>query len=182
VNSLDFAMQFDESKLAFKSVFNHLNNLQSLGYYNESDKTLRVTSFSLQRYTNEASVISLRFELKGEKLSNEDIKSVTAYLNGNPAGTELTEFDLSAKELDEKILRVFPNPAKSVINVELSENATVQLVDINGKVVLSGILVNAYQRREISLDGLSQGMYLMKFFMKIGDEEYVAIRKIVIKK
>jgi hypothetical protein len=42
--------------------------------------------------------------------------------------------------------------------------------------------VNAYEKREINLSGLPQGIYFMKIHMMIGNDEFVAIRKVVVKK
>jgi hypothetical protein len=182
VNALDFSMKFDLSKLAFKSVFNHSNNLQSLAYYNEKDQTLRVTSFSLQNYAKEAAIVSLRFELKNENISGDELSAIKAYINGEPAQVELEKLAISSAEITEKVVRIFPVPARNVINVELSENADIDLLDMNGKVIRTIKNVNAYQKHEINVESLPQGMYLMKIYMKIGNDQFLTTRKVVIKR
>jgi hypothetical protein len=180
VNALDFSMKFDLSKLSFKSVFNHSNNMQSLAYYNDADQTLRVTSFSLQNYPKDAAIVSLRFELKNNKLSNDDLNSIKAYINGNQVEVELSELILN-DEIDGKV-KIYPNPARTVINVELSENADIDFADINGKIIRTIKDVNAYQKHEINVVGMPQCMYFMKIYMKVGNDLVLSTKKVVIKK
>jgi hypothetical protein len=182
VNAMDFSMQFDESKLSFESVFNHSSNLQSLAYYNENDQTLRLTSFSMQNYANDAAIVSLRFKVKSENISSEDVKSVNGYLNGSPVSVEIKSLALGGNENIDKVVKIYPNPAKSVINVELSENADIELIDILGRTVLIIKDVMAYQKHEINVEHLPQGMYIMKINMKVGEEVYVSKQKVVIRK
>ena len=75
-------------------------------------------------------------------------------------------------------LRVFPNPAKEVINISLNKevSATITLLDVSGKVVrtqaLNGISTS------INTASLNSGVY----FVTINDGTSVSTQKVVIKK
>jgi hypothetical protein len=179
VNSLDFAMKFDLSKLSFKSVIDQTNYLQSLAYYKMEDQTLRFTSYSLQSYAIDAPVLSLRFELKDGAVSTDDIYSISAYVNGDQAAVELTEMvPTGISEINFKEIKIYPNPASEVVNVELSENANLQLLDMNGRIILTESDVIANQKHEISIAGLAEGMYMLKIY----NDEFVTMKKVIVKK
>lgn len=65
-------------------------------------------------------------------------------------------------------ISIYPNPAQSEINVELtysnSENTTVNITDITGKVIKTMIVgtVNGTQTISISLDDLTNGIYFVE--------------------
>lgn len=179
INSLDFSMQFDESKLAFKEVVNHGANMQSAFHFNAADKTMRFSSFSMQKYAIGTPVVSVRFEMKNNNLTTNDLKSLVAYLNGAPVAVKTT--DLKIRDNQEKI-RIYPNPARNFTTVELTENADIKILDVNGKLIREENNVAAYDRHVISLSGLPQGIYFMKITMKIGSDVFVTTRKVVIKK
>ena len=70
------------------------------------------------------------------------------------------ELHSGVEDLDNQSFRIYPNPAKGCINVETTEeNANYEIVNIMGQTVLSGSLNGA---KQISLDGLSDGMYFIK--------------------
>ena len=72
------------------------------------------------------------------------------------------ELHSGVEELDNQSFQIYPNPAKGYVNVETEEeNADYEILNIMGQTVLSGSL---NVERQISLDGLSDGIY----FMKIG--------------
>ncbi len=61
--------------------------------------------------------------------------------------------------------RVFPNPAGNEININLSDIAGqgyVELTDITGRTVISRKVTGTHTLT-LSLNGLSDGMYLVKF-------------------
>jgi hypothetical protein len=179
INSLDFAMQFDESKVTFKEVVNHSADMQSAFYFNEADKTMRFSSFSMQKYSVEAPVVSVRFELKDKNNPNVELKSLTAYLNGAPVAVKTNE--LKIRDNQDRI-RIYPNPARNFTTIVLTENADIKILDVNGKLIREEKNVAAYDERIINLSGLPQGIYFMKISMKVGNDVFVSTRKVVIKK
>lgn len=70
------------------------------------------------------------------------------------------ELHSGVEELDNQLFQIYPNPAKGCINVETEEeNVDYEILNIMGQTVLSGSL---NVERQISLDGLSDGMYFIK--------------------
>ena len=63
VYSLDFALRFDDEKIRFLSVDHSAESLQYQVYYNIKDKTLRLTSNSLQQFNTDKPLFSLRFAI-----------------------------------------------------------------------------------------------------------------------
>jgi len=76
-------------------------------------------------------------------------------------GTE----NLSNTEFDrQNTVAVYPNPAKNILNINLSDyslvNNSYQILDLNGRVVLQGNLNSA--TNQINIENLSSGLYLFK--------------------
>ena len=124
----------------------------------------------------------LRFKVKSENISSEDVKSVIGYLNGSPVNVEIKKLALDGNENIDRVVKIYPNPAKDVINVELSENADIELIDILVMTVIIIKDVMSYQKHEINVENLPQGIYIMKINMKVGDEVFVSKQKFVIRK
>jgi len=73
---------------------------------------------------------------------------------------------------------VFPNPASAVINILSSEDASFELMYVQGKVVANGSFIAAYQNHELNTENLANGMYVLKVF----NTESVSLSKVSIKK
>lgn len=74
----------------------------------------------------------------------------------DPAGT------VSTNELAMANVKVYPNPASDLLQVELPEgmdNGIIQIVDVSGKVMLSEEIMNNIST--ISVDGLAAGTYIV---------------------
>jgi Secretion system C-terminal sorting domain/Bacterial Ig domain len=169
VNALDFAFKFNESKLSLNSVVEH-STLESMSNYNANDKTFRYTSFSLQKYETNQPVVSVRFNITGQ-ITAADLSSLEAYVNGERVGVEL---GLNA----DNIVNLFPNPATEMLNVVVSEDANVQLLDVSGSEVMANTLVYANQKHEINTANLASGVYMLK----VSNGNFVSIKKVVIQK
>jgi hypothetical protein len=74
-------------------------------------------------------------------------------------------------------LKVFPNPANSVLNVEIPENG----VSLHYKIydVLGREMQNAILKTQISLKNLQNGIYFFHIFDKNGGGAYRAVRVVV---
>lgn len=58
---------------------------------------------------------------------------------------------------------IFPNPTKNILNIQLNnklENSTYEIMDINGKKILNGILINNFST--INIENLNSGIYFLK--------------------
>ena len=176
VNALDFAMKFNEGSIVYNSVVDHTNYLQALANLNADDNTLRFTSNSFNSYEQGKSLVSVRFAMKSTQLNEADFSSLVGYINGNRVALEVVGARLASD--NSAIITIYPNPASTSLNVVVSENATVQLLDVEGRVVLIQTNVNANQSQEINTQSLSSGVYLMK----VSNENFVSVKKVVIKK
>lgn len=175
VNSLDFALEMNMENLSFTSLEDRTNYLQTLAFMNSEDRTLRITSNSLQNYEKNKSLLSIRFELKSGQINESDLTSVVAYLNGERVSTEVRGANFVA---DNNLVQVYPNPSNGILNVLVSANATVQLFDFEGKQVVFETSVNADEKREINTQDFASGIYMMKIF----NNDFVTMRKVVLNK
>jgi len=176
VNALDFAMKFNEGSIVYNTVLDHTNKLQALANLNADDNTLRFTSNSLNNYDLGKSLVSVRFAMKSSQLTQADFNSLAGYINGSRVAFEVIGARLASD--NSAIITIYPNPASSSLSVVVSENAIVQLLDMEGREVLMQTNVNANQSQEINTQSLASGVYLMK----VSNENFVSVKKVVIKK
>ncbi len=175
IKSLDFALQFNESNLAFNSIIENTNTMQTLSHYNAEDKTLRFTSSSLENIEKNKALVSVRFTMLSTSANASDLKSVTAYLNGErvKATTETTVAGTNSLDVN-----VYPNPANEIMYVESPEQVKVQLLDMQGRQVIEGKIVNAYEKQAIDVQNVASGIYIMK----ISNNSSVTTKKVLINK
>lgn len=179
VTALDFSMLFNESTLSFNSVVDHSAKLQALSNFNTDDRTLRFTSNSIEKYDVSKSQLSVRFAMNGTMVSNADLHTMKAYINGEPVAVELTEKTTGILESsNDQAVKVYPNPASNSLSIVLTEDATVQLFDLNGKQVVIDTTVNANQTQELNVQHVANGVYTLRIF----NDTSVSIRKVVINK
>lgn len=177
VNSLDLALPVASNHVSYSSVVDHTDYIQTLANLNNDDQTLRVTSYSLQNYETNKSLLSVQFNLNDAQLNESDFSAVEGYLNGEKVNVEVrgARFATSANE---SMASIYPNPANSVINVLVAEDATIQLMDLDGKQIVFQTTVNADQKREINTMNIASGVYMMKIF----NNDFVTMKKVVINK
>jgi hypothetical protein len=83
--------------------------------------------------------------------------------HGNGMWETTVENTLSVESFDELVnkISVYPNPAQSEINfkttINLNENANYSVIDISGKVVISGTLAN----KKVDVSNLTSGLYFV---------------------
>jgi len=175
VNALDFALQFNEENLSFNSILDNTGKLEALSYFNAEDRTLRFTSNSLENYNVAQSVVTVRFSVNGSEVTASDLTSLKAYLNGEVVTAEVSEKLLGVKEnANSTAVKVYPNPASNVLTVELSENGTVELFDLDGRQVLVNTFVNANQKQELNIQHIANGVYTLK----IVNDNGVSMKKV----
>ncbi len=172
VNAIDFALQVNENNLSLKSVTENVNYLNALSNYNTTDKTLRYTAYSLQNVELGKSVATVRVAVKGTTVDATDFTSAVAYLNGEKVLVELSG------NASDNTVNVYPNPAKDVVNVIVSEDATVQLISLQGNAVVLQQNIVANQNQVLNTQTLANGVYMMKVY----NNNFITTKKIVIQK
>jgi Secretion system C-terminal sorting domain/Bacterial Ig domain len=177
VNALDLAIELKNTNLTFNAIIKHDANLQSEAYFNAEDSKLRFTSNSLQNYELNKAVISVRFNLNGGNFNEADLNAITGYINGDQAALKVVGSSANAS-IVENAIEVYPNPSNGLVNVLVSEDATVQVLDLNGKQVVLQADVKANERSEMNVSALANGIYVIK----IANDNFVSTKKLVIKK
>jgi len=83
----------------------------------------------------------------------------------------------SAEIIDNNNIFIFPNPTNNYINLkvrnESNENIFIEIINVNGQVLLSKKINNSLG--QINISGYSKGVY----FIKIDFENYIKIEKII---
>jgi len=72
-------------------------------------------------------------------------------------------------------VRIYPNPAKEILNLESSQDGKYECINISGQILWSGI-AKANQTNTFSISGLASGLYFMKFT----SENNTEFKKIII--
>jgi len=175
VNSLDFALQFNTSAMSFNTVVDRTNTMETLSNFNNDDQTLRFTSNSLTNYALNAQILNVKFAIGSHEVSANDFNAVAAYINGERVAFEVANGQISGAGA---IVNVYPNPATDMINVVVSEDATVQLVDVSGRQVIYQTNVLANEAASISTASIANGVYLMKVY----NGTNVSVKKVVVNK
>ncbi|MBA3901584.1 MAG: T9SS type A sorting domain-containing protein [Bacteroidetes bacterium] len=82
----------------------------------------------------------------------------------------------------EPAIRIFPNPAKGEINIQIndlsSERLEISLVDVLGRVVLSKQFINTQNELRLSLDDVDNGI----FFLQVKSGTFTFHERIIIQK
>ena len=103
IYALDFSLKYNQNNLAYDSIINLTNYLQPFSYYNSNDSTWRFTSNSLQQITNDTPLVSVSFNLIGGLLTNSDLYTIKAYLNGTQCSIKLNNVSfIGIDEIEKK--------------------------------------------------------------------------------
>jgi len=179
ITSLDFSLKYNQNNLVFDSIIDLTTYMQSFSFYNNNDSTIRFTSNSLQTYTNDTELVSVRFNLLALQFNGTDLNTLKAYLNGSACSIKLSNLSfigLSELNGNDNGIKVYPNPAKEKITVEAEENATVKLIDAKGKEVIDSQSIKGNQKKDLNIEFLSDGIY----FLKIENGNFNASKKLII--
>ncbi len=165
VYALDFSLQFNHTNLQYDSVIDHTNYLQAYSFYNTGDSTLRFTSNSFQSYTTDTSLVSIRFTMLTGQIHITDFFDVHSYLNGDSCSNKLVNIlTTQVTEINDDVISfsVYPSPSNGTLYIESNQNASVQLIDVEGRPVTTCIQVLRNQKKEINTQNISNGIYLLK--------------------
>ncbi|MEI7594725.1 MAG: T9SS type A sorting domain-containing protein [Bacteroidota bacterium] len=180
IQGLDFIMQFDETKITFVTIIDKTTYLDEYFSLNAVDRKLRLTSTSSVSggfLEADKVLIVIRFKKQtGYIVSQSDFNSIQAFVNGDPATVDYCF--VSNNEINVSNFLLYPNPASDILNIEVPENSSFQMLDINGKLVVAETAIMANQKQSIDVNNLTNGIY----FIKINNDSFVNSKKVVITK
>ena len=155
--ALDFAMDYDESRLTLQNIVPASGaNSQMIGAHNDLGDQVLFTSYSSVPggINLAAPVYYIEFTSIDDDIYASDLGSISSYFNGSSAtstivGTTTSCSTLDVTQISEGInVQVSPNPFEDVLDIdfgtELVEETTITVYDLQG-------------RKKIELDCLSNG-------------------------
>ena len=77
---------------------------------------------------------------------------------------------------EESWIRSSYKNSSSSLNVIVSEDASMQLMDANGRLVMEKSNLNAYEKNEFNTQSLAKGIYMLKIY----NNNIVSMKKVVI--
>jgi hypothetical protein len=113
-------------------------------------------------------------------ISKDDFIVPLALLNGEPVNYIINDYiptGISDNYFKPEI-QVYPNPAKEKIYVEVSTEATLEILDMNGRILSEITELKANQKEEINVEELKNGIYMLRFYNK----NFSTVRKLVVNK
>jgi hypothetical protein len=172
VTSVDFALQFNEESMSYASIVKNIAGFESADYFNTDDRTLRFASYSLKSANPSSKFVTVKFNTQSSNISASDFNALSAAINGVKARVAVVDKAVAS----EVIVDVYPNPASDVLNVSVSANATVVLMDLSGRNILIQEEVVSNEKKEMNISGLASGIYLLKVY----NSGFTTIKKVVI--
>jgi hypothetical protein len=174
VTSVDFAVKLNEESLSYSAVEKNVKGLESADYFNTDDRILRFSSYSLNPINPSTRVATVKFNTQSSSISAADLKGVSATINGAEAQVAVID-EAVASEVS---VDVFPIPARNVLNVVVSADAKVVLMDLGGRSIMMEEEVEANQKKELNLSGVASGMYILKAY----NAGFTSVKKVVVEK
>jgi hypothetical protein len=73
--------------------------------------------------------------------------------------------------------RIFPNPAKSTLNIKINNNTKIEIINLNGRIIYNKKVNHKNDLFSIDISGYPKGLYLVRFI----SEKNSTIEKVIIK-
>lgn len=175
VHSIDFSFTYDHSGLQYKGIEDVTGSMMVLGHESMNDATVRITSSSIQTVNTAFPALALRMQGSVSEITASMFDGMTGFINGEPVEIG---FRLPGESTNVPVLSVYPNPAKDILQVFVSEDSRIELYDLSGRMIHNLNNVLAGVRTEIQLDQLADGMYVLKAM----NGESVTTAKFIVKK
>jgi hypothetical protein len=175
-NSLDFAVRFNENNVSFSELNNVAVGMEASSFMNQADRTLRFTGFDVANFTVGATVAELVLQSNNETISEKDIIADLALINGKPVDVK---FEKSSEAIQSVFnVSIYPNPSNGAFSVQATENAIVDVYDMNGKQITASQVISSNGKVNIDLNNVEAGVYLVR----VQNETFSTTKRIVIEK
>lgn len=161
INAIDLNLDFDGTKLQYHSLI--ASGIQAVGHFNDNDGKLRITSNSLDVLKEGEVAFLIRFnKLTDRTIEATDFNAAVGYLNGDKVNVEIsTSGSVSNNDVR---FDVYPNPTNDFLFIGISKDVTAEIVDMNGRVLVSNINVSANSRKSVDVSSLPSGLYTIRVF------------------
>ncbi|MEI8116957.1 MAG: Ig-like domain-containing protein [Flavobacteriia bacterium] len=175
-NALDFAVRFNENNVSFAELNNVAVGMEASSFMNEADRTFRFTGFDVANFTVGATVAELVLQSNNETISEKDIIADLALINGKPVDVK---FEKSSEAIQSVFnVSIYPNPSNGAFSVQATENAIVDVYDMNGKQITASQVISSNGKVNIDLNNVEAGVYLVR----VQNETFSTTKRIVIEK
>jgi hypothetical protein len=175
-NALDFAVRFNENNVSFAELNNVAVGMEASSFMNEADRTLRFTGFDVANFAVGATVAELVLQSNNETISEKDIIADLALVNGKPVDVK---FEKSSEAIQSVFnVSIYPNPSNGAFSVQATENAIVDVYDMNGKQITASQVISSNGKVNIDLNNVEAGVYLVR----VQNETFSTTKRIVIEK
>lgn len=182
---------FDAAILPVKLVeFNAVKNQTSVDLTWKTAQEVNSKAFIVERSSD-----AIHFEATGSvsAAGNSSFEKSYSFRDNNPLDGNnyyrLNQVDKDNTSELSKVVKVTfgslatvslsPNPAKEVVNIVLNnfgQGVSIQLVDIDGRVVKQQSVTNGSLKTSLQLNGVSKGLYLLK----IANNKTVTTQKLIV--
>ena len=153
------------------------------------DKALKFVALSAQEWIDNAvhercrlaieEIVNTEVQRKlanNETISEKDIIADLALLNGKPVDVK---FEKSSEAIQSVFnVSIYPNPSNGAFSVQATENAIVDVYDMNGKQITSSQVISSNGKVNIDLNNVEAGVYLVR----VQNETFSTTKRIVIEK
>jgi hypothetical protein len=175
-NALDFAVRFNENNVSFSELNNVAVGMEANAFMNETDRTFRFTGFDVANFTVGSTVAELVLQSNNETISEKDIIADLALINGKPVDVK---FEKSSEAIQSVFnVSIYPNPSNGVFSVQATENAIVDVYDMNGKQITASQVISSNGKVNFDLNNVEAGVYLVR----VQNETFSTTKRIVIEK
>ena len=175
-NALDFAVRFNENNVSFAELNNVAVGMEASSFMNQADRTFRFTGFDVANFTVGATVAELVLQSNNETISEKDIIAELALINGKPVDVK---FEKSSEAIQSVFnVSIYPNPSNGAFSVQATENAIVDVYDMNGKQITASQVISSNGKVNIDLNNVEAGVYLVR----VQNETFSTTKRIVIEK
>jgi hypothetical protein len=175
-NAVDFAVRFNENNISFNELNNVAVGMEASSSMNEADRTFRFSGFDVANFTVGATVAELVVQSNNETISEKDIIADLALLNGKAVDVK---FEKSSEAIQSVFnVSIYPNPSNGAFSVQATENAIVDVYDMNGKQIISSQVISSNGKVNIDLNNVEAGVYLVR----VQNETFSTTKRIVIEK
>lgn len=168
VSILQPVPDFTHSANNLEVSFNNISEKADSYYWDFGDGTSSVETNPLHLYTAEGEYV---VSLTGVSELCDDI-TLSRTILIEAVSAESTEFDGK--------LSIYPNPSDGLVTIEINSlhktEVSMDIIDVNGKIVYSGILHPGSVAEEINLAHFSSGLY----YVRVISKDYLGIRKLIL--